>query len=399
MMSFQPFISGTASFLERPSGPNTINQIGFSVLGLISVVGMLILADRRRVAAVLDPAWLVIAACLVFSAENALDPASAIRSVMFNIIIIVACLGVVAIPMSATAFRQAAAAAILFVLLLSYFGIFFMPSIAVHLGDSLEPQHAGLWRGVFSHKNVAGPVVAAFLFFGIYFLRSGQRRAGIAIILLSAIFIVQTGSKTTNGMVPAAIAVVFAGRLFGSRILPVVLLLLVFAFAATLTVGTVIHPPLGEAIAPYLEDPSFTGRDTLWAFGLEKIAERPWAGFGFDSFWQQPPVTESLVPFDADWDYRGIVNGHNNFIDTALFMGIPTAAIVIWIICLRPMYLYVRCRPFAENRRLADLCLMILAFVILNSLLESSWFRRADPTWIMAIIALIGMRVASRLRF
>jgi O-antigen ligase len=72
---------------------------------------------------------------------------------------------------------------------------------------------------------------------------------------------------------------------------------------------------------------------------------------------------------------------------------------VVWVLCIRPLRDYARCRPFAENRRLADLCLMIIAFVILNSLLESSWFRRADPTWIMMILSIAGMRMACRVRF
>lgn len=399
MTSFQPFISGTSIVLDQPSGPNTLNQVGFSMLAMISIAGMAMIANRDRVAVALDPAWLLIAVCLAFSAFVATDSTSAARAVLFNLIIIVICIGVVAIPHSAAGFRLACAGAVLSVIVISYLGVLWMPSIAVHLDGGVEAQHAGLWRGVFSHKNVAGPVFAAFTYFGIYLMRSGLRHAGFIIVLLSILFIIQTGSKTTNGLVVVAFAIAISGRIFGSRLLPVMLLAVTFALAAAFTIGTVIHPPLRDAIIPFIDDPSFTGRDTLWAYGLERIAERPWTGYGFDSFWQVPAVTETLVPFDADWDYRGIVNGHNNYIDIALFMGLPAAAVVICILCVRPLRDYARCRPYAENRRLADLCLMIIAFVALNSLLESSWFRRADPTWIMMILAIIGMRMACRIRF
>src|SRR5690606_4838823 len=160
-----------------------------------------------------------------------------------------------------------------------------------------------------------------------------------------------------------------------------------------------LFPTIAKLVSLIVSDPSFTGRDTLWKVAIEAIAERPFTGYGFDSFWMTPVVTEAPLPFDAEWDHRGIVNGHNNYLDMALFMGLPLAGLIVIILCLRPLRDYLRCRPYAENRRLADLSLMILLFVMLNSLLESSWFRRADPTWVMMIIAIAGMRMACRMRF
>ncbi len=39
---------------------------------------------------------------------------------------------------------------------LSYAGIVLMPSAAIH-NEALEAANIGLWRGIYSHKNVAGP--------------------------------------------------------------------------------------------------------------------------------------------------------------------------------------------------------------------------------------------------
>ncbi len=397
LISFEPF-AATEQTLEEPAGPNFLNQIGFSSLGLLAVCGMVMLADRRRTAALLDIAWLPVIAFLLFSASIADDPAGATRSVLFTLFVVVACAGVLAIPHSMAQFRRAAIFALLTVLAISYFGIFLLPDAAIHGAGGLEAQHEGLWRGAFSHKNVAGPVMATLLFCGIYFMRCGHRWSGLAIAVLAAIFVIQTGSKTTNGMIPVAIAAVFAGRVFGVRWLPPLLVLASVAFLAVFTIGTVISPYLADTLAGWLSDPTYTGRTTLWLFGLESIAERPWLGYGFDNFWLKPLVTDSFLPFDADWDYRNIVNGHNNYIDLALFMGIPMATFVIYVLCIRPLLDYLRCRPAPENRRLADLCLMILAFVLLNSFLESSWFRRADPTWVMMVVAILGLRLSACLR-
>lgn len=398
LISFQPF-AASERISEAPVGPNSVNQIGFSALGLLAVFGMSMLADRRRLVGVLDVLWLPVIACLMLSAANTGDPAGATRSVLFTLIVVVTCAGVLSIPHSAAAFRRATSTALLIVLVVSYIGIFLLPGSAIHGAGGAEAQHDGLWRGVFSHKNVAGPVMAAFLFFGIYLMRAGDRWKGFAILAMSAIFILQTGSKTTNGMIPLAIGAVFVGRLFASRWLPPMLVIASVIFAGFFTVGTVVWPMLGDILSNYLSDPTFTGRTALWAYGLENIAKSPWTGYGFDNFWLKPIVTDAFLPLDADWDYRDIVNGHNNYIDMALFMGIPAAAIVVFVLCIRPLVDFLRCRPGPENRRLADLFLMILAFVLLNSLLESSWFRRADPTWVMMVIAILGLRMTAKLTF
>ncbi|MEZ5812909.1 MAG: O-antigen ligase [Rhizobiaceae bacterium] len=396
LISFEPF-AATDLAVEPALGPNPVNQIGFSLAGMLAVFAMLTFADRRRTLALADIAWLPVVACLMFSASNAPDPAGATRSVLFTLIVVVICAGVLALPHSPAALRRVFTAVVLAVLALSYFGILFLPDAAIHGAGGNEAQHEGLWRGVFSHKNVAGPVMATFLFYGIYLMRCGGRWAGVAIIVLAGIFVIQTGSKTTNGMIPLAIGAAFAGRVFASRWLPVLLIVVSVASAATFTIGTAVSPWAAGIVEATMDDPTYTGRVTLWAVGLENIAARPWTGYGFDGFWLSPVVTDSFLPIDADWDYREIVNGHSNYIDMALFMGIPAAAIVVFVLCVRPLADFLRCRPGRDNRRLADFFLMVLTFVLLNSMLESSWFRRADPTWVMMIFAVLGLRLTARL--
>ncbi len=396
LISFEPFASNER-FAVEPAGPNPVNQIGFSILCLIAIGGMATVALRKHVAAIADTGWVVIAACLLFSASNASDPAGALRSIAFTLFVVITCAGVLALPHSVSRLSTVLASAILLVLALSYFGILFLPELAIHGPGGAEAQHEGLWRGLFPHKNVAGPVVATFLFVGIYLMRAGNRWTGILIILLSALFVIQTGSRTTNGMIPLAIGTVLLGRLTATRWIPPLAAIALVGVAALFTVGASLSAAIFEMIADYISDPTYTGRTTLWAYGLEYIAQQPWAGYGFDNFWLKPIVTDSFLPIDAEWDYRDIVNGHNNYIDLALFMGVPAAAIVILLLCVRPMFDYARCRPFSENRRLADCFMMILVFVLLNSMLESSWFRRADPTWVMMIIAVLGLRMTSRL--
>ena len=75
----------------------------------------------------------------------------------------------------------------------SYIGIALLPDVAIHTSASNEPQHAGLWRGVFAHKNIAGPVMACFSFAGLYLMRRGRHFLG-AVLLVSAVIFVVSGS-------------------------------------------------------------------------------------------------------------------------------------------------------------------------------------------------------------
>ena len=69
-----------------------------------------------------------------------------------------------------------------------------------------------------------------------------------------------------------------------------------------------------------------------------------------------------------------------------------------WLFVLAPVWHYLRTPNYRENVLLADLCLMIVAFLVMNSALESFFLRRADPAWLTLVIALTGLRLCSRLR-
>lgn len=399
LVSFQPFALHSVIVNNSEAGGDAINQIGYSALGIVAFAGMLMLAAPARLAAVLDPVWLAMVAILVLSAFVSPDPVSALKSIAFTFIVVLVGIAVLTIPRDAEQLRRVFLVGICAAIALAYFGVIFLPDISVHGADSLEPQHAGLWRGYFSHKNIAGPVMAVFAFFGIYFIRTGARFTGLAVTIFAIVFVLHTGSKTTIGFLPVVIGIVMVGTVFGLRGLVVFMAIIAMLTIGALTVGSVIWQPLADLAAAASSDPTYTGRTTLWAFGLENIQHRFWTGYGFDGFWLKPVVTESALPFDAEWDYREIVHGHDNYIDIMLNLGVPAGLFVIWALSLRPLGAYMRSARDMANRRLADLFAMIVIFAMLNSLLEAFWFRRDDPIWIMLVIGIFGLRMTARLPY
>lgn len=395
LVTFTPF---EAASTAAASGGNAVNQLGYGGLGLVALVSHVLFTDRRAALALLRPAWLLIGACLFLSITQSNWPAGAFRAVLFSVFAMIAATGVLCLPPNERSFRFVVAAGALAVLGLSYFGILAMPGTAIHGAGGEEPQHAGLWRGIYSHKNIAGPVMAALFFAGLYLIRSGDRRAGWAITLLAGLFVYQTGSKTAAGLVPLVAGLIVGGRIFGGRLLPVSILFVSVVLMALLTLGAAISPVLDAILQAILPGTTFTGRLDLWRFALDIMGARQWTGFGFESFWLTPVVFNAEAPFELSWDPRGIVNSHSGYLDIAIAMGWPALALAAFVLILLPLRDYLRCQPSPENRRLADFFLMVLAFALLNSFLESYLLKRADPMWMMTWISVVGLRLCASFR-
>ncbi|MEQ1953929.1 O-antigen ligase [Mesorhizobium sp. CN2-181] len=394
MISFQPFQPGGGG--EPETGGNIVNQLGFGSLGAISILSLGLLATPRVVSALFSFSFLLMLGFAVLSVADATSPSAAMRAFSFTLIGILVVGTVLAIPRDADAFSTVLAVGGLTVVAICYVGLVLFPNEAKHTAASMEPQHAGLWRGVFSHKNVAGPVMACLSFCGLYLFRRGRKWAGAILFLSAFIFMANTGSKTTAGLVPVAMIVVAVPGLFGMRPVAAALFWIAVAGTALATLGIVFIDPLKQFVTWNFPEMTYTGRTTLWDFAGEMIMKQPWVGYGYDSFWGTPFLESMSQPFDRDWDIRSIVHGHNGYLDIALQMGLPGLGVAVWAFLVTPVVDYLRIPRYRENVLLGDLFMMILLFTTLNAYLESFFFRRADPVWMFVVFAVIGLRLAAR---
>jgi O-antigen ligase len=394
LVTFKPFQPAPAPGVQE--GGDIVNQLGFGSLGAISLLSLLAFVDRRVLAALFSPWWILLLGFVFLSVLHATDPASAMRTFIFTLIGMMTICAVLTMPRDADSFSSVLAFSALVVLGLCYAGLFLFPKEAIHGADSLEPQHAGFWRGSFSHKNIAGPVMACLSFAGLYLLRRGWRGIGAAVFLGAMIFMSNTGSKTTAGLVPLAILLIMLPGLIGlRRIVPLIFTLAIVGTALG-TLGIVFIDPLKHLAAEYFPGLTYTGRTALWQFSGEMIAKRPWTGYGFESFWGTMFVFTMDQPFDREWDIRGIVHGHNGYLDIAVIMGVPALVVAAVTFLIVPMFDYLRSGPRRENVLLADMFMMILLFTALNAFLESFFFRRADPVWLFFVMATFGLRLVAR---
>ncbi|WP_306226288.1 O-antigen ligase family protein [Bosea beijingensis] len=398
MLSLQPFAGVPQQTAPGESTGNIVNQVGWFGLGLVFLAAMLGLAQRDVLARLGFGRWAVVFGVAALSIAQSLDPTASWRGLLLTAIVMIVVAGVLVLPRDERSFAVAALNACLVLLMLVYAMLIVAPHLVVHSSEGAEGVHVGDWRGHLAHKNFAAPVFSIVAMIGIYGWRSGLRWRGALVVALGLIFVLNSGSKTTMGFLPLAIGVVMLARITGRPGLAVMVHVVLVALIAALTVGSVMSPALNAMLKAVISDPTFTGRDEIWKFALQRIAEKPWFGYGYASFWQTPVVTGFEENYEASWDIRGIGSGHNSYMDAALTFGLPGAALVIWLLMGRPLIDYMRGWRIPENRNLVDLFAMILILMTYVGMLETFPLNRADPLWVLFAMAVMGLGLAARMR-
>ncbi|MEM0899814.1 MAG: O-antigen ligase [Pseudomonadota bacterium] len=396
-VSLEPFAAAKiAAGGESSDGGNIVNQIGFTLIFAATFMGCILLVPVATVVRLLSFSWIAMLALLAGSVVYAPDPDAAIRAYLFTLFGIVSAAGLVVLPRQADDFSRLLVIAGSVVIALSFAGVILLPQAAIHQGGEVEAQHSGLWRGLFTHKNVAGPVMAAIAFAGFYLWRRGWKWSGFLIGIAACIFVYKSGSKTTAALVPIAVLLVAGFGAAGVRSVGAFAVALAIFGIHALTVGTAFVPLFDDILRTFNETVTFTGRTEIWNFAKDFVFARPWTGYGFDGFWDTATTDNAERYFDQEWNPRSIVHGHNGFLDIALSFGLPALLVSIWLIIIAPAVAYARTLKTRENQLMADFFFMIVAFTGMNAALESFYFSRADPVWLTLVIALFGLRMTNR---
>lgn len=395
LISLRPFAAASL-ISDTGNEGDTVNQIGFLVAGMVFSLALMCLASRKALASLLSPGFMALGLVLAYNVSEATDPMATLRALILTLIGMLIAFSVIVLPRGERDFQTALIAGATAALALSYGGLILLPNIATHGYDAYEPQHIGLWRGHFTHKNIAGPVMCVIAIFGVYLMRSGQRAVGTAIFLAGTVFLLNTGSKTTTGFFPVAILIVLSANLFQRSSPAIFAHLLAVGVAAMATLGSLNSQAISKLVEDLLGDATFTGRTTLWEFSLSKIPEKPWLGFGLYEFWQTGNVYGLDKPFEAAWDYRFIVHGHNNYLDIVLNLGVVGGVVLGWLLFVAPLFNYARARRNPGNRKLADMFFMIIVFMSLLSFIETFFLARNDSIWLLHIFAVFGLHLLAR---
>ena len=205
------------------------------------------------------------------------------------------------------------------------------------------------------------------------------------IAVVSMVFLFLTKSRTAFGAAIVAGMVYWATTTSRSRMTTVVLALGTLPCAAVAVGSEELLDPLRDAVLMGRGNEAATGtlsnRLPLWEECLDYVAQRPWTGYGFQSFWTQERTAE--ISAHQGWV---MAHSHNEMIEMALGIGV-LGAVAYGVVMLGGVAKAITIARRSCTQEWAFLA-ATMVFWVLNLLLEAGGLVPAVAPFI-ALIALI----------
>jgi exopolysaccharide production protein ExoQ len=238
------------------------------------------------------------------------------------------------------------------------------------------------YTGYFTSKNYLGQFGAIAFMVALYeCVRSGSGRIfGIVALVMASVLLIMSNSKTSIAL--AVIAPMFAGgaillrRWFRvSPALPPWAVVIGFVVASN-----IVNISIYRLSFVLFGESTFTGRQLIWQFSDSQFQERPWVGWGYQSFWLVGPDAPSIVKAPG-W-VSTMPNSHNGYIDTMVEMGYVGLALLLVFVTAT---LYAIGRTADRDPVRAWFLLSLVYFAIMHNGLESTWMRAFEFLWIVVL--------------
>jgi exopolysaccharide production protein ExoQ len=266
--------------------------------------------------------------------------------------------------------------------LLSLACVLLLPSYGI---SDLVESH-GEWRGIFSHKNGLGCVMALSVLVECQ-LPAHTRFSKVVkriALLLSAVLLVFSGSLTPMFALVGSLVFIeiykLATRRFRIPLYAIVLaaLLIVASGVTVLLVDT-------ERITGLLGRSSdLTGRTEIWSLVMSYIPERPVLGYGYSGFWNG--ASPESIAVDR---VMGVVimYSHNGYLEILLTLGA-----VGFLLTLGFLGTGIRRAFYSSERNRSSMDLWPLAFLfffLLHNLAECTILWQ-DLEWAICVATVVG---------
>ena len=397
-VSLRPFPDLTATdFADVESGKFATTYI---TLGMLSIVAVALAAYQNLKAfqSLMTPAFLLLCCWIGINTLFSHDVGLSFQRLILTTCVVAMAASLLLLPHSQAELEYWLSAAALILLALCYLGVLLAPTYSMHTaGDMFEEHLAGDWRGPFGHKNVAAPIMAMLIFVGLYLISRKSLISGIAITGLSSVFLVCSGGKSAMGLFVVTLllsSLVYALKSLWLR--AIVCFMPLFTLNA-LTVGSVFDNRLAEILKLLPIDTTFTGRTDIWEFAISSLGLRPFLGYGFAAFWGSDSIDKLVKSNEFEWA-ASASHSHNGYLDTALTMGYPGLALIIFIFVYSPLKDFSVATESGNSGPLAKLFMRLWLFGIYLSSMESFLLDRADPIWFTFLVAVFGLHYISRFR-
>jgi exopolysaccharide production protein ExoQ len=264
-----------------------------------------------------------------------------------------------------------------------------MPSYGMHL----EGEHAGLWKGIYAHKQYLGRLMTIGLvpFILCGFANPSRRMlywSGAAVVMG---LILLSGSRTSLSLLVLSMFLLplyqIVRQAYRTRIMLLGIAIILAGLAITLVVTnieTIIVDVMGKSL-------DLNSRAPVWYFAIVKGLEHPWLGYGYAGFWTS---SEADLVYNNTWAGAIAQSGfrfhaHNGFIDTFLQIGLIGLGL-----CMLTFFRSIRDAVILMTSRQYGLetfwMLQFLIITLFFNLTETRTFLASNTLWTMTVsIALI----------
>ncbi len=334
-------------------------------------------------------------AWLGFTALISTDPMLSLRRLALYVIAGFLSVSLILIARSARQLAEAFAMAGGTILAASYLGLVLAPGLTMHSAYDLtgEIGHNGLWRGIFPHKNEAGMAMTLIVILGLFVAAVRDRWLGWTIAGAAAVFLVGSGSKTPLFTLAMVLGITWLCGVIRSWWLRALLLVGPVCLMMTITIGSIIFPPIRALLDAVMVDATFTARNEIWTFAIDNIAQRPLTGFGFGAFWlTERTVYGSVVDPDSNW-VQTATQAHNSFLDAAIAMGLPGFVLTLLVFILMPTRDFLSRDADVRSDAPRLLFLRLWQLVLLSASFETILFNPNTPAFGMVVMAIAGLRM------
>ncbi|ABA24439.1 O-antigen polymerase [Trichormus variabilis ATCC 29413] len=249
--------------------------------------------------------------------------------------------------------------------------------------------HFGTWRGIYNHKNVLGKVMApSAMVFLLLALQPEKKRWLFWGGFIASIWLI-IASKASS---PLINVITLSLSLFLFRILRWRYNFMIPALVGITTLSTIAYILMttnAEAIAALLgKDLTLTGRTNFWPLIIDKIAERPWFGYGYGAFWLGWTGPSADIWYSSGWKPP---NSHNGYLDLCLELGLVGLSLYVidYLQGLLKALAYVRSVKTSDGFWPG----VFLMYVVLSNLTESTLLIQNNFFFVIQISILLSLRI------
>jgi len=220
----------------------------------------------------------------------------------------------------------------------SLFSVLIIPGAIHQTRELFDSGLGGSWKGVFIHKNHAGPAVVIAISLFAYQFYHDKKITWILLFLSSLLFLYFTKSKTSIALLIPSIIFgllffnILRNNFFARFVGALFFIFLILLFS--------IREPILILLASVLDNPeAFTGRAAIWDIVIRASMDYFWLGIGYGSVWfVGDDMLLSYYGYGwVDWVYT-LTHAHNGYLEILISLGFVGLILCILTFLILPFY-------------------------------------------------------------